>query len=80
MVIYARSDPILCRIFSSSLKGVASDWFYSLTPHSIHRFEDLTKLFFSQYSSHQESKLNSHHLLSVKMRPSNSLKEYIGYF
>ena len=32
MVIYARNDPILCRIFPSSLKGVASDWFlYSAT-------------------------------------------------
>ena len=32
MVIYAQSDPILCRIFPSSFKGVAFDWFYSLQP------------------------------------------------
>jgi len=50
MVIYARNDPILCRIFPSSLKGVASDWFYSLPLWSIHNFKDLIKLFLSQYS------------------------------
>ena len=31
-VIYTWSDPILCRIFPSSVKGLASDWFYSLSP------------------------------------------------
>jgi len=36
-------------------------------------------LFLSQYSSRQEFKQNNH-LLPVKMRPSDSLKAYIGYF
>ena len=45
MVIHARNDSILCRIFPSSLKGVASDRFHFLLPRSIHSFEDFTKLF-----------------------------------
>ena len=56
MVIYSRSHSILCRIFLSNLKGVASDWFYSLLQCSIHGFGDLTKLFLTQYSSHQKFK------------------------
>jgi len=68
MVVYARNDPILCRIFPSSLKGVVSFWFYFLSPRSIHNFKDLTKLFLSQYSSRQEFKQNNHHHLYVKMR------------
>jgi len=80
MVIHFRNNFILCWIFPSSPKGVAFDWFYSLPPRSIHGFEDLTKLFLAQYFSHQEFKQNNHHLLSIKMRPSNSLKAYIGYF
>ena len=50
IVIYAQNGPILCRIFPSSLKGVVSDWFYSLSSRSIHNFKYLTKLFLSQYS------------------------------
>ena len=71
---------ILCWIFPSKLKRVAFDWFYSLTPRSIHGFKNLTKLFLAQYSSCQEFKRNNNHLLFIKMRPSDSLKAYIGYF
>ena len=79
-MIHARNDSILCWIFPSSLKGIASDWFYFLPPRSIHNFEDLTKLFITQYSSLKGFKQNNHHLLSVNMRPSDRLKAYIGYF
>ena len=34
MVIYSREDSTMCRTFPLSLKGVASDWFYSLPPRS----------------------------------------------
>jgi len=34
----------------------------------------------SQYASRWEAKKNSHHLLSVKMRQSDSLKSYISFF
>ena len=79
MVIHFRNDSILCR-FSSSLKGAASDWFYSLPPCSIYNFRDFTRLFLTQYSSHQEFKKNNYHFFSIKMRSSDSLKAYIGYF
>ena len=80
MVIYARNDLILCRIFPSSLKGVASNWFYSLPSRSSHKFKDLIKLFISQYFSRQELKQNNHYLLCTKMKPSDSLKAYVGHF
>jgi len=37
-------------------------------------------LFLAQYSSLQEFKQNKHHFFSIKMRPSDSLMVYIGYF
>ena len=80
MVIHAKHDSTLCQIFPSSLKGIASDWFYSLPPRSVHCFRNLTKLFLAQYSSRQEFEQNNHHLLFIKMRPSDSLKAYIIYF
>ena len=79
-MIHFRNDFILCRVFPSNLKGVASDWFYSLTPRSIHIFGDLTRLFLTQYSSCQKFKQSNHYLLSIKMKPSDSFKVYISYF
>ena len=80
MVIHARNDSALCRIFPSSLKGLASNWFYFLPPHSIYGLEYLTKLFLAQYSFYQELNRNNHHLLSIKIKPFDSLKAYIRYF
>ena len=79
MVIHSKNDFILCRVFPSSLKGVTSNQFYSFLSHSIHNFENLTKLFLAQYSR-QKFKQNNHHLLSIKMSPAESLKAYIDYF
>jgi len=38
-------QPDLCLIFPSSLKDSASDWLYSLPPHSLHNFKDVTEAF-----------------------------------
>jgi len=37
-------------------------------------------VFLTQYASRREAKRNNHHLITVKMRQSNILKSYIGYF
>ena len=80
MVVYSRNDLLLCIIFPSSLKGVASDWFYSLLPRFLYNFEEVTKAFVTQYASYQDAKKNNHHLLSIKMRQSESFKSYINFF
>ena len=70
----------MCFTFSSSLKGVVSDWFYSLSPHSLHNLEEVSVAFLTHYASHREAKRNNHHLLTVKMKPSDNFKSYTGYF
>ena len=80
MIVHSCNDALMCLIFPSSLKGMASDWFYSLPPHSLRNFEEVTKAFLTQYASRQEAKKNNHHLLSVKIRQSESLKSYISFF
>jgi len=80
MVVYYRNDSLLCITFPFSLKGAASDWFYSLPPHSLHNFVEVTKTFLTQYASRQEAKKNNYHLLSIKMRHSENLKSYISFF
>ena len=80
MVIYACNDQIMCLTFPASLKGVASDWFYSLPLRSLHNFAEVTEVFLTQYASCQEAKKNSHYLLSVRMRQRDGLKSYINFF
>ena len=38
MDVYSYDDGLLCRMFPSSLKGLASDWFYSLKTGTLHTF------------------------------------------
>ena len=73
IVVHSRNNPLLRVIFSSSLKGLTSDWFYSRSPHSLHNFEEVTKAFLTQYVSHWEAKKNNHHILTVKMRWGDNL-------
>jgi len=80
MVVYSRNVPLMCLTFSSILKGVASDWFYSLSPHSLYNFEEVIKPFLTQYTSYREAKRNNRYLLTIKKRQGNNLKSYIGCF
>ena len=70
----------MCRVFSSNLKGVALDWFYSLPSRSLQKFEEFSDAFFNQYAFQQEFKKNNNHLLTVKMKQGEALMRYIGYF
>jgi len=76
MIVYSCNDLLMHVTFPSSLKGMVSDWFCYLPPHSLYNFEEMSE----EYASRQEAKKNNHHLLTVKMRQSDSLKSYIGYF
>jgi len=38
-------------VFPSSLKGVAFDWFYSLSSHSLRDFEEVRQAFYNQFTS-----------------------------
>jgi len=51
----------MCLIFSSNLKGVASDWFYFLLPRSLHNFEEISLAFLTLYVSRWEAKKKKHH-------------------
>jgi len=36
--------------------------------------------FYYQYASRRELKKNNNHLLTIKMKPRESLKQFVGYF
>ena len=79
MVVHSHDNRLMCRVFPSSLKGTALDWLYSLLSWSLWNFE-VGNTFFSQYASRQEFKRNNKQLLTIKMKPGETLKRYISYF
>ena len=80
MAVYSYDDRLLCRLFPSSLKGLAFDWFYSLKSGTLHNFEQVAQAFLSQYSSCQEYRKNNNHLFTLKMAPEEGLKTYLTRF
>jgi len=78
MAVHSHDDLLLCRVFPCSLKGVALDWFYSLLSQPLLNIEKVSDAFFNQYASW--IKKNNNHLLTMKMKPGETLKWYICYF
>ena len=78
MVVHSHDDILLCRASPSSLKGTAYHWFYLLLKNSLRSFDDVIDAFYNQFASRREFQKN--HLLTVRMKPGESLKNYINYF
>ena len=78
--MYSHDDRIICRVIPSSLKDVASNWFYSLRPNSLHSFDEVSRAFVDQYISRKEIMKNNHTLMSIKMGGGESLKNYLSRF
>ncbi|XP_057418284.1 uncharacterized protein LOC130712469 [Lotus japonicus] len=51
MAKYAVSDAVKCRMFPSTFRGVAKEWFTNLPPGSIAKFCDFSSEFLDHFSS-----------------------------
>ena len=80
MTVYSHDDLFMSRVFPSGLKGITSDWFYSLSSHSLGDFEEVRQAFFNQFASRREFKKNNNHIFTIKMKFEESLKHYVCYF
>ena len=49
MHLQGMADEIMCRAFSTMLKGLARVWFNKLTPNSINTFKELSAQFASYF-------------------------------
>ena len=66
--------------FPSSVKGSGYNWVYLLPKNSLQSFHDVTDIFYNQFDSRREFQRSSNHLLTVKMKFEESLKNYVNYF
>jgi len=72
-------DAIMARLFISTLKGVAFDWFRSLPPGFINSWIDLETLFLS-YFYEDDTEVTMDKLLSNMQRKGESVRDYIERF
>ena len=80
VAVHSYDDYLMCRVFSSSVNGLALEWFYSLSSRSLRSFKEISDAFFNQYTLRQEFKKNNNHLLTIKMKSGETFKHYIDYF
>jgi len=80
MMLVGGSDAVKCKLFLSTLTGMALDWFISLPEGHITSFAQLSRLFREQYLANRAPAPVSYDLFDVKQFQGETLKEYISRF
>ncbi|XP_068483135.1 uncharacterized protein [Phaseolus vulgaris] len=80
MLLVGGSDVVRCKLFMSTLTGMAMDWFISLPEGHITSFAQLSQLFKEQYLANKTPAPVSYDLFDVKQFLGETLKEYISRF
>ena len=80
MELHGYQDPVRCRAFATTLKGLALAWFNRLPPSSIPSFRDLSIAFVFHFIGARTYRKPSYHLLTVKQGTQESLKSYVQRF
>ena len=76
MAIHSKNEPLMCKVFSSSLGPVAMKWFDGLKAGSIDSFKELTQAFRSCFITCSRVPRPLASLLSLSMREGETLKTY----
>ena len=80
MMLVRGSDAVRCKLFMSTLVGIAMDWFISLPDGHVTSFPQLTKLFREQYIANRAPSSISYDLFDVRQYLGKSLKEFLNRF
>ncbi|XP_059436586.1 uncharacterized protein LOC132169590 [Corylus avellana] len=80
IILHETPDEIACRAFPLTLRGVAKEWFGSLSPKSVDNFDYLGQQFLGQFLVVRRRKKNPAYLLSLVQGKNESLKDYLLQF
>ncbi|XP_019184331.1 PREDICTED: uncharacterized protein LOC109179249 [Ipomoea nil] len=76
MQVLGVKDPVMCRAFLPTLKGLAQRWVVALPTGSIHSFEELADRFMSHYAANIKPQKDLTHLGDIYQDEGESLKAY----
>ena len=80
MHLQEMANKIMCRAFSTTLKGLARIWFSRLTPNYIGTFKELSAQFASHFIGGHKYKKSTACLMNIKQRENEMLRSYITHF
>ena len=80
MSLQEYSDEVMCKVFSTTLTGLARSWFRKLSSGTIDSFDDLSRLFIANFMSYQVRQKNASHLFTIHQKEIESLKDYVKQF
>ena len=80
MELHEYQDPIRCKSFSITLKGLALTWFNRIPPSSVSSFRELSIAFVSHFIGAKTYRKSSYHLLTIKQSPQESMRSYVQRF
>ena len=80
MELHGYQDPVRCRAFAITLKGLTLAWFNRLLPSPISSFRELSIAFISHFIGARTYRKPSYHLLTIKQNPQESLRSYVQRF
>ncbi|XP_068463522.1 uncharacterized protein [Phaseolus vulgaris] len=80
MMLFGGSDAVYCKLFMSTLNGIALEWFVSLPDGHITSFQQFSKLFMEQYIVNRASPVVSYDLFDVRQNQGESLRDYLSRF
>ncbi|XP_057779771.1 uncharacterized protein LOC130998366 [Salvia miltiorrhiza] len=80
VMLHQYSEGIKCRIFSTTLIGLAQQWFRTLDPGSIYSFEEFHDLFMCQFAISKRTMKTAMSLMEIKQEPTETQKEYTTRF
>ncbi|XP_020216798.1 uncharacterized protein LOC109800425 [Cajanus cajan] len=78
--LYTNEDVILCRVFPTSLKGTALNWYTQLLAESIDSFSTLVKRFTVQYATSRPHHITSAALASLRQNDDEPLQAFMECF
>ena len=73
-------NKIMCKVFPTTLKGLAWVWFNKIPPNTIGSFEELSKLFINKFIGGQSHKRSSSNLLTIEQGENECLQSFITHF
>ena len=80
MELHGYQNPVRCRAFTITLKGLTLAWFNRLPPSSISSFTELSIAFVSYFIRARKYRKPSYHLLTIKQSCQESLRSYVQRF
>ncbi|XP_027915918.1 uncharacterized protein LOC114175339 [Vigna unguiculata] len=80
MMFHVVSDPIWCRVFSTSLTGEALEWFSKLSANSIDSFATLKARFSMQFAPLRPTILTVDNLVNIRQEDGESLRSYLNRY